>query len=247
MNIFGLKISPNLFWTLIGIIGGGLIILLISERVRVRLPKKEEERLKRIEKDARQAREEVEETKRKVDLANKNIENIERHFGIPIYADGLPNADPPVFNPFFEGTKLMAGYKWDEAIEEFKKAMAKAKGSQLVALFNLIGLCYYTPGRLDMALENYERSLKLARQFNDREGEAVALGNIGLIYGKRGELDRALKYHEEELKIDREMNRKEGIAAKLNNIGLIYAEKGEKEEALFYFNRALEIFKQIGA
>ena len=53
-NIFGLKISPNLFWTLIGIIGGGLISLLISERVRVRLRKKEEERLKRIEEDASQ-------------------------------------------------------------------------------------------------------------------------------------------------------------------------------------------------
>ena len=227
---------------------GGLIALLITTLVRVRLQKKEEERLKRIEKEVSQARKEVEEVKRKVDLANKNIENIEmRHSGILIYIDGLPFAAPPVLDPFFEGTKLMAEYKWDEAIEEFKKAMKEAKGGHFVGLYNLIGICYYTSGRLSEALESYEQSLRFARQFKDKIGEAVALGNIGLIYQRKGDLDKALKYCEEALKIDREIGNKKGEAQDLRNIGLIYAQKGEMEKALAYLNQALKIFKQIGA
>jgi tetratricopeptide (TPR) repeat protein len=182
-----------------------------------------------------------------VKITSEKMTIIEKRLGAgPIYIDDLPSADPPVFDPFLEGTKLMTAYKWDEAIAEFTKAMKEAKASQLVALYNLVATCYYTSGRLGLALENYEESLRLARQFGDKQGEGNALGNIGLIYQDKGNLDQALKYLEEALKIHKEIGFKEGEASDLGNIGLIYRTKGDLDEALRYHQDALKIHKEIG-
>ncbi|MCX6828422.1 MAG: tetratricopeptide repeat protein, partial [candidate division Zixibacteria bacterium] len=152
----------------------------------------------------------------------ESVKKLENALGQKPYLDGLTQSPPPVFNPFKKGLDLMAQSKWDEAIVEFKISMKEAKGSQLVALYNLIGICYDTPGKLDSALSSYNKSLELARQFADRMGEANALGNIGNIYYAKGDLDAALKYQQEALKIDREIGYKQGEASDLGNIGLIY-------------------------
>jgi tetratricopeptide (TPR) repeat protein len=226
----------------------GLVVAIVTE-VHLHWVGKETEKARQeataAKDEAKAAKEEARKAKEKADLANRNIENIEKHFGIPIYTDGLSSADSAVFDPFFEGTKLMAEYKWDGAIAEFQKAMKEAKASQLVALFNLIAICYYTSGRLDSALENYKQSLTLAEQFDDKQGKAAVLGNIGLIYQDKGDLDQALKYLEEALEIDKEIGYRQGEASALGNIGLVYEAKGDLDQALKYHQEALDISKQI--
>jgi len=222
------------------IIGGVALIISIVTELHIRRIEKQ------IEKGKKEEEERLGRIEEQVERANKNIEKIERHIGVPIYADGLPSADPPVFDPFFEGTKLMTAYKWDEAISEFQKAMKEAKASQLVALYNLIALCYYTSGRQALALENIQKSLSFAEQFVDKEGKANALGNIGLIYRAKGDLDQALKYLQEALKIDKEIGLREGEASDLGNIGLIYQDRGDLDQALKYHREALKIHKEVG-
>ena len=232
INIFGYQIETTLFWTIALGVPAVLIALFawILPR-RARLRKEDEVRIQNIEKETKEA--------------NENIKLIEKHFGIPIYVDGLTSAPPSVFDPFAKGLKLMTEYKWDEAIDEFKKSMKDAKTSQLVALYNLMGLCYDTPGNLDLALKSYNESLNLAREFNDKVGEAKALGNLGLIYYTRGDLDNALRYHEDALKIDREIGNKEGESQDLGNIGLIYETRGDLDKTLEYQEEALKIDREI--
>ncbi|MDP3024602.1 MAG: tetratricopeptide repeat protein [candidate division Zixibacteria bacterium] len=241
MRIFGYEIiDPALFWTIV--LGVAAILVALFAYIlprRTRLREEEEERLRRIEEDTKVAKKESKE-------ANENVKLIEKHLGIPIYVDGLPKADPPVFDPFAKGVKLMAEYKWDEAVIEFKQSMKEAKASQLVALYNLIGLCYYTPGKLDLTLENWNKSLSLAREFNDREGEASALGNLGIVYKTRGELDRAIKYHQDALKIDREIGNKKGEAEDLGNLGNVYKTRGELDKAIKYYEDALKLNQELG-
>jgi tetratricopeptide (TPR) repeat protein len=183
----------------------------------------------------------IQRIEKQVKEANENIKQIEDHFGIQIYTDGLTEADPPVFDPFVKGLKRMREYKWDETIAEFKQSMKEAKASQLVALYNLIGLCYDRSGKFDLALESYNKSLALAKEFNDKEGEAGNLGNLGLIFKIRGDLEKALKYHEDALKIEREIGNKEGEATVLNNLGLIFRTRGDLAKALEYHEDALKI------
>jgi tetratricopeptide (TPR) repeat protein len=167
--------------------------------------------------------------------------------GVTAYLDGLPGVkNPAIKDPFDAGMKLMDASKWDEAIVEFRKALPHAKASQLVALYNLIGLCYTTPGKLDSALASYEKSLSVARESNDQQGAAIALGNIGLIYHDKGDLDQALKYQQDALKTDREIGYRQGEAQDLGNIGLIYQDKGDLDRALKHHQQALRIHQEIG-
>jgi len=235
INIFGYSGDPALFWTILGAVIGIAAIL-----IALWLNKKQDKKLSGIETTAKEAERHARE-------ANENIKNVEKHLGIPLYVDGLPEAEPLVFDPFFAGTKLMADYKWVDAIKAFQGALKQATGSQMAALYNLIGICYFTTGKLNEALENYELCLKLARQFRDKEGEAVALGNIGLIYQVKGDLDKALEYHGAALKIARDIGNRDGEANQLGNIGLIYRVKGDLDKALEYLEEALKIFKAIGA
>ncbi|OYD15864.1 hypothetical protein CH330_04565 [candidate division WOR-3 bacterium JGI_Cruoil_03_51_56] len=161
------------------------------------------------------------------------------------YLDGLPKAKPAVRKPFEKGYAAMRGHRWDEAIGYFVQAMRKASGTQLVALFNLMGLCHYTPGRLKQALETYEWSARIARRLNDKEGKAAALGNIALIYRAKGELDKALDYAKEGLRIQREIGDRRNEVQRLMAIGLLLADSGKLDEAQESYDKALTIHRAI--
>jgi len=225
------------------ILGGVAVIYGILRRIATRRKRQEDELAHEEDRLTLRVLEE------QIRIVNENVEKIERDLGVGrIYTDGLSSAPPPVFDPFLEGTKFMTEYKWDEAISEFQKAMKEAKGSQLVGLYNLVAICYYTSGgRLSLVLENYEESLRLARQFKDKEGEVTALGNIGIVYYLKDDLKLAFEYLEEALKINRQLGRKEGEAIQLGNIGVVYQAQGNLDQASKYFADALKIDKEIGS
>lgn len=133
--------------------------------------RKEQERLSRVEEKAKVIQKGISE-------AIENIKAIESFFDIPIYEDGLPSAPPPVFELFAEGLKLMTEYRWEEAIGKFRKAMKEAKINQLITFYYLLGNCYYMLYQRDLAIENWKVSLKLARDLNDKQGEAVILSDF---------------------------------------------------------------------
>jgi tetratricopeptide (TPR) repeat protein len=225
VNIFGYQIDLVIAGFVVAVIAALIALFAWILPRRARLDKSTENKIKAIE---------------------KLLKTIANRSDIQIYVDGLPSASPPVFDPFAKGVKLMAEYKWDEAIVEFKKSMKEAKDSQLVALYNLIGVCYFTLDKLVLAEENYNNSLTLAREFSDKDGEVGALGNLGLIYHNRGDLDKALEYHEENLKIAREsgINRSEAVA--LGNIGLIFMHRGDLNQSLKCHENALKINRVVG-
>ena len=163
-----------------------------------------------------------------------------------LYLDGLPKSTGPVRLSYDAGMDAMRACEWDEAIGYFRKAMIDAKGTQLVALFNLIGLCHYTPGRLDDALRNYEESVRLAEQFGDKKGRAYALGSLGHIYSVKGEPDKGLKYFEEVLAMAREIGYQHGVASALLSLGHIYSVKGEPDKGLKYCEEGLAMAREIG-
>lgn len=104
-------------------------------------------------------------------------------------------------DPFSKGLNLIGEHKWSEAIRELREAMKEGKAIYLVKFCNLIGLCYYALNELDSAFESYYLSLNLAKNLNDKNGEASARSSLGLIFKNRGEKEKALRYFEEALEI----------------------------------------------
>jgi tetratricopeptide (TPR) repeat protein len=162
------------------------------------------------------------------------------------YLDGLAASEPPVREPFELSLAAMRACRWDEAVAYFREAMAVTEGVHLVALRNLIGVCRYTQGLSDAALEAFEESARLAQGLEANRGRAQALNNIGLIYRDRGELDRALVHIEESMAIARQLDDLWAMAIQLGNAGNIWHEKGDLDKALDCHERALTLAREIG-
>ena len=75
-------------------------------------------------------------------------------------------------------------------------------------------------GKMDEALDMYNRGLEIQKQTNDKEGIAYSYNNIATIYQNRGEETKALEYNELSLKIKLELKDEKGIAQSYNNMGL---------------------------
>jgi len=172
--------------------------------------------------------------------------------GLPTrYVDGL-GENPLLKHSFKEGEKYEKEYKFDQAIEAYKKCLLHPNATEAnkVAANVLIGGCHHRLSELGEAEEHYKGALSISKKVKDKDerllGRSAALGGIGLIYSDLGKPDEALKYLEEALEIDRRIGYEQGIASSLNNIGLIYSDLGKPDEALKYHKEALEIDRRIG-
>lgn len=177
MNIFGYQIEVALILSIIF----GIAAILMSLFAWI-LPRR-----MRQKKELAEYLQEVE----KAIEALENIKKVEKQFGIPIYVDGLPTEPQLKFDPFTVGKKLMEELKWEDAIIELKKAMTEVKASQLVLVYNLIGICNYNMDRYDLAIDNFTKSLNLARDFSDKEGEIKALKSLEEINKVRGREEKS--------------------------------------------------------
>jgi CHAT domain-containing protein/tetratricopeptide (TPR) repeat protein len=109
----------------------------------------------------------------------------------------------------------------------------------------LKGNVYRFKGEYEKAAREYESSLNIGEQINNKEVVAKVLEGIGLIYFDQGK-SQALEYHLKSLKIREEIGDKRGIAASLINIGNIHSRQGNYTQALDYYLKSLKIFEEIG-
>lgn len=132
----------------------------------------------------------------------------------------------------------------DYAINSLKNAEKYAyQKSDLMLIYNQLGLTYYRKGMLDDAFLYYNRALILAKNSGDRDSEAGFLNNIALIFRDKGELDKALSYYEESLKLTINENDK---TPTYNNIASIYYQQGNYKKAVEYLRKAMDIDERYG-
>ena len=163
------------------------------------------------------------------------------------YVDGLPDAPPKIKDHFEEARQLKKEYKYREAIKQYQACFQpETTDSQRAALHILIGNCFYHMSELEEAEGHYRQAETEAKEANDKQGLAAALGNIGNICQTKGELDKALEKFEKILTIHKDIGNRKGEAADLGNIGIIYKNKGELDKALDYHQQSLKIEKEIG-
>jgi len=129
----------------------------------------------------------------------------------------------------------------NEVNESFKKRLLKAKGD---AISN-IGYLKINTGDIVEALECFKRSLKIAKEVNDKTSIATILNNIGSIYDNYGNIPKALEYYESSRKMNKHIGNKIGMATTINNLGFIYYHQGSNEKALEYFIASMQIQKEL--
>jgi tetratricopeptide (TPR) repeat protein len=85
----------------------------------------------------------------------------------------------------------------------------------------------------------------IGREFGDRKGEGIALGNLGLAYADLGETKRAIEYYEQQLIIVRDLGDRRGEGIALWNLSLALDGLGQRARAIKYAEQSLTIFEQM--
>jgi tetratricopeptide (TPR) repeat protein len=113
---------------------------------------------------------------------------------------------------------------------------------------NLLGDLGYMYDVIDqklIALDFYERALKIARETGQKDEIAANLANLGQLKTIQGYYEEALRDMEEALAIDRVIGDQEIIATDLNTIGRIYESWGMYDKAVDCLEQALEIDSRL--
>ena len=116
----------------------------------------------------------------------------------------------------------------------------------LAEALNNIGYIYNDQGDIPLALQYYNKSLKLREELEDKKGIALFLNNIGYIYTAQGDIPLALECYHKSLKVYEEMEDKKGMATSFNNIANIYHDQGDSPLALQYYNQSLKAYEEVG-
>ena len=141
-----------------------------------------------------------------------------------------------------EADKYLGLYK--PAVYDFKQAIPFATNkNRLLLVYNWIGATFYLVGDEKDALMYDFRSLKLARELNNRSIESDDINNIAGIYTNEGKFKKALHYNKKSLALRRT---KKGKATSYNNIGMDYSDLNNYTEAIKYATKALNLDESIG-
>ncbi len=103
----------------------------------------------------------------------------------------------------------------------------------------LEGLSYaYLASYPDTALKYALEGLQLAKDIDNRKGEAICINALGNVYFHIGDNAKALEYYLEYLKIKEELKDWDNIAVAYFNISAVYTEEQDYQHALFYLFKA---------
>lgn len=105
-------------------------------------------------------------------------------------------------------------------------------------LYSLGSLFFYQKN-YEEALENYNKTLTIAKKYKYDRYIYNATAALGATYEQGGDLDKSLKFNAEALRLAEEQNYSTGVSYALHNFGTNYAVNNEHEKALEYFARSL--------
>jgi len=134
-----------------------------------------------------------------------------------------------------------------EVLQEIDVDTENAKDSAtLASLYNTLGGICYQQGKLDEAITNTERSLKLYLELNFSWGMGVAYTNLGVLYDTSGNWLKAVDFYELALKTQKQLGDLENQARSLDNLGALRMAQGDYETAGNKLSAALEIREKLG-
>ena len=89
------------------------------------------------------------------------------------------------------------------------------------------------------------KALELAREVEDRSGEATALLNLGNVYNSLAQYTRAIESYGQSLAIRQDIGDRKGVASSLLGLGNGYWSQGQYEQAIELYEQSLSISQQI--
>ena len=129
------------------------------------------------------------------------------------------------------GDVLRAEKSYLDALDYYRAALAKNPHN--AGLYNKIGINELQMARFNEARKDFERAIKIDRQFAD------AHNNLGVIYYLQKKYGAAIKRYEDAIKL------REDSASFYSNLGAAYFSKKDYVKASLTYNQALQLDPEI--
>ncbi len=136
-----------------------------------------------------------------------------------------------------------------EALEFLRKSLERAGSADVLWKAKAVywtGFFLIHQGKYEESKKNLNRSLKMFREINYKDGEAVSLISLGTIGVFQGDYENLFTYSEESLSISREINNRSYIARNLQNIGLGLMQQGDHDAARIKLNEGISLYRELG-
>ena len=151
------------------------------------------------------------------------------------------------------GDAARTSFAIKEAIDYYSRALQvadrlgdAAQSAERLSLLERRGQLLVRLPDVDGALDDYERTWKLAQALGDKKAQLRALNEIGALQAGRHDFVRAADYFDQALVLARNIGDQAGIADSLNCLGGFYFNTGKPEKAQACHRGALEIARLLG-
>jgi CHAT domain-containing protein len=108
-----------------------------------------------------------------------------------------------------------------------------------------LGSYYRVKGYLADAEKNYQKSLEIAENIGEEQGQANALQDLAEIYYDQGNLEQAWNYNEQSLELKQKLGDQIGTGNSIGFRGSICLLRGQYIEALKHFEQSLTIMEEL--
>jgi tetratricopeptide (TPR) repeat protein len=156
----------------------------------------------------------------------------------------------PMSKELHEQLRIWGYYR--EQIELYQNLLGKVSAEQDLVCLNGLGRAFYNLSDFDKSCTYYQQQLKLARQVNNRQAEAQAIGGLGDIQHMKQNYSEAIASFQQQLDIAREISdrKQEGYALNslgyaLYDLGLTRNKQNYHQNGLNYLQESLRIAQEL--
>lgn len=135
--------------------------------------------------------------------------------------------------------------------EDVARAVEQIPGGSVSASLrsraaNVVGAAAFTQGRLDDAIEAFERAMERGRLAGDDLVVARAMNNLGNVLGLRGESEASLSHYRRAIPLYEHVGLVRGVSECYHNMAIVARDLGQWEEADELERRAAEFARTAG-
>jgi tetratricopeptide (TPR) repeat protein len=125
-------------------------------------------------------------------------------------------------------------------IANMVKKPSKSIKSSIAVSLNSMGNIYLTLKQFDLAIHEFEKSLVIEKELNNRLGLAINYQNLGYADEAKGNLSLALKNYKRSLDYNNQINSEVGRVICYNSIGQVYIKQQKYTDAKIIIEEGLK-------
>ena len=139
--------------------------------------------------------------------------------------------------------QLVEGCRWLEQILDMGDGARSLHRARALHIFGVLTEQRNEPGR---AIELFEASLSMMREYGSEEQVARSLNSLGVALRTAGDWERTKAVWAEALALRRRLGDRRGLATSMSNLGILAMDEGDIDGAARHLQEALAIDEETG-